>query len=97
MNWQMFHMPAGESTRHDKSCIRLHYMEDFASSVGFVEQTFSRPEDYRALRGTALFRVHMNNDAAGITQLEGIEVPDLEAGMALIKILANHVEPNTSI
>ena len=86
MKWQMFHVPVGDSTRHDTACIRLHYMEDYASSVGFVEQT---QVTYRDLRLESTFHVHMNTDADYIANPEGTEVPDLEAGMVLVKILYN--------
>ena len=87
MKWRMFHIPTGESTRHDKAVIRLHYMVDSGVSAGFVEQTQVR--EGMDINVLPKFRVHMNNDAAYDANPEGIEVPDLEAGMALVKILHN--------
>jgi hypothetical protein len=87
MKWRMFHIPAGESTRHYKGIIRLHYMVDAGSSAGFVEQTQVR--EGMDINVLPKFHVHMNTNAAYIANPDGVEVPDLEAGMALVKILYN--------
>lgn len=87
MKWQMFHIPAGESPRHAEACFRLHYMVDAGSSAGFVEQTQVR--EGMDVNVPAKFHVHLNNDEDYIINPNGVEVPDLEAGMALVKILHN--------
>ena len=85
MKWQMFYRTADHTTRHAKGIIRLHYMLDSDTSVGYVEQTQVR--EGSDINVPATFRVYMNRGEH--TNFDGIEVPDLEAGMALVKILHN--------
>ena len=62
-------------------------MVDSGASAGFVEQTQVYAD--RDINVPPKFHVHMNNDADYIANPNGIEVPDLEAGMVLVKILYN--------
>jgi hypothetical protein len=87
MKWQMFYMPANHTTRHANGIIRLHYLRDTGTSVGYVEQTQVR--EGSDINVPATFRVHMNLEEDYLFNPEGTEVPDLEAGMALVKILHN--------
>ena len=81
MKWQMFYVK-GQSTRNLAPFIRLHYLRDSGVSAGYVEQTQVR----EGMGEPAKFWVYMND---GETSADGTEVPDLEAGMALVKILHN--------
>jgi hypothetical protein len=84
MKWQMFYVTPGQSSRSvTQPVIRLHYLRDTNTSVGFVEQTQS------IVGGPGTFRVFINGDEHAT--FDGIEVLDLEAGMALVKILTTNI------
>ena len=80
----MFYIEPGQSYRLDTAVIRLHYMQDNDTSAGFVEQTQVCAAGLN-VSVPATFRVFINGGEHA--NFDGIEVPDLEAGMALVKIL----------
>jgi hypothetical protein len=84
----MFYIEPGQSYRLATAVIRLHYMQDNDTSVGFVEQT-QACSDQRSLTIPATFRAFINGGEHAT--FDGIEVLDLEAGMALVKILATNI------
>ena len=84
----MFYIEPGQSYRLDTAVIRLHYMQNTDTSVGFVEQT-QICADQRGSTKPATFRAFINSGEHA--NFDGIEVLDLEAGMALVKILTTNI------